>query len=106
MVRQEHGHIIGAGEDVNKAYTIAIRDLPGITHTDVFADIDLYTNSAGDDERIKAGKAAARDAVTEVKSISASLKVPCPGCVVIAAVLKNYHLPNLAESNIIGNMFI
>jgi hypothetical protein len=76
MVRQEHVHIISAGENIHKAYTAAVRDLSGITHTFVFADTELYTNSARDDERAKAYKTAARDAVTEVKSISASLKIP------------------------------
>jgi hypothetical protein len=76
MARQEHVHIISAGENIHKAYPAAIRDLRDITHTFVFADTELYTNSARDDERTKAYKTAARDAVTQVKSISASLKVP------------------------------
>ena len=78
MVRQEHVHIISAGENIHKAYTAAIRDLGDISHTFVFADIEIYTNSARDNEKTQALKTATRDAVTGVKSISASLKIPCP----------------------------
>ncbi len=77
MARQEHVHIISAGENIHKVYPAAIRDLSDITHTFVFADTEIYTNSTRDDERTKACKTAARDAVTGVKSISASLKIPC-----------------------------
>ena len=76
MVRQEHVHIISAGEKIHKVYPAAIRDLSDITHTFVFADTELYTNSTHDDERTKAYKTAARDAVTAVKNLSASLKIP------------------------------
>ena len=78
MARQEHVHIISAGENIHKAYTAAIRDLGDISHTFVFADTEIYTNSARDDEKTQALKTAMRDAVTGVKSISASLKIPCP----------------------------
>ena len=78
MARQEHVHIISAGETIYPSYAATVRDHPDITHTFVFADTEIYTNSARDDERTKAKKTAARDAVTEVKSISASLKIPCP----------------------------
>jgi hypothetical protein len=78
MARQEHVHIISAGENIHKAYAAAIRDLGDISHTFVFADTEIYTNSARDDERTKAYKTATRDAVNQVKSVSASLKIPCP----------------------------
>ena len=76
MVRQEHIHIVSAGEKIHDAYTAAIRDLQDITHTFVFADTALYTNSALDDERTKAAKTAARDAVNRVKTISLSVSIP------------------------------
>jgi hypothetical protein len=78
MARQEHVHIITAGENIHKVYSAAIRDLADISHTFVFADTEIYTNSARDDEKTQAQTTAVRDAVTEVKSISASLKIPCP----------------------------
>ncbi len=76
MARQEHVHIITAGENIHKAYTAAICDLQDITHTFVFEDTDLSTNTARDDERAKACKTSAWDAVNQVKSVSASLKIP------------------------------
>jgi hypothetical protein len=76
MARQEHVHIIAAGENIQTAYAKAIRDLRDITHTFIFADTELYTNTGRDDEETKAYKAAARDAVTKVKEIAASLTIP------------------------------
>jgi hypothetical protein len=76
MVRQEHIHIVSAGENIHKAYPAAVRDLQGITHAFIFADTELYTNSACDDERTRTYKTATRSAVTNVKSISASLNIP------------------------------
>lgn len=86
MIRQEHVHIITAGENIHHAYPAALRELPDITHTFVFADTELYTNSARDDERTKAMKAATRKSVDQVKSISASLKIPCPLIYIIPPV--------------------
>lgn len=76
MARQEHIHIVSAGEKIHDTYTAAIRDLQDITHTFVFADTALYTNSALDDERTKAAKTAVRDAVNRVKTISLSVSIP------------------------------
>jgi hypothetical protein len=76
MDRQEHIHIVSAGDHVHEAYAIAVRDLMTITHTYVFADTDLYSNTARDDERVKAYKAAAREAVNRLKEHAASLKTP------------------------------
>jgi hypothetical protein len=76
MDRQEHIHIVSAGEHIHEAYAVAVRDLRDITHTFVFTDTELYTNSARDDEQTKAYKTAARDAVTSVKAHAASLKIP------------------------------
>ena len=76
MDQPEHIHIVSAGEHIHEAYAAAIRDLRDITHTFVFADTELYSNSARDDEQTKAYKMAARDAVTSVKAHAASLKIP------------------------------
>jgi len=76
MARQEHVHIIAAGEGIYEAYAATVRDHPDITHTLIFADTELYTNNTRDGEAIRAGKDAARDAVSRVKALAASLKVP------------------------------
>ncbi|MFA6224726.1 MAG: hypothetical protein WC620_00745 [Methanoregula sp.] len=76
MARQEHVHIITGGETSYSAYAATIRDNPDITHTFVFADTELYTNSAHDVETIRAGKNAAREVVERVKALATSLKIP------------------------------
>jgi hypothetical protein len=75
MDRQEHIHIISAGEQIEAACAAAIRDLQDITRIYVFADNELYSNSARYDERTKAHKTAVREAVNGVKALSASLKI-------------------------------
>ena len=45
MARQEHVHIISAGENIYPSYAATVRDYPDITQTFVFADTELYTNS-------------------------------------------------------------
>jgi hypothetical protein len=75
MDRQEHIHIISAGEQIEAACAAAIRDLQDITRIYVFTDNELYSNSARDDERTKAHKTAVREAVNGVKALSASLKI-------------------------------
>ena len=50
--------------------------ISGTSRTFVFSDTEIYTNSTRDDEQTKAYKTTAQDAVTQVKSISASLKIP------------------------------
>lgn len=76
MARQEHVHIITAGEKIYSAYASTLRDNPAITHTFVFADTELYTNSARDSEAVRAGKDRAREAVNAVKTLAGSLKIP------------------------------
>jgi hypothetical protein len=76
MDRQDHIHIVSAGEHIHEVYAGAIRDLQTITHTYVFADTDLYANSVRDDEKTKEYKIAARNAVNLLKTHAASLKIP------------------------------
>jgi len=76
MDRQEHIHIIGAGEQIEAACAAAIRDLQDITRIYVFADNEFYANSSRDDERTKAHKTAVREAVNGVKSLATSLNIP------------------------------
>lgn len=76
MDRQEHIHIIGAGEGIEAACAAAIRDLQDITRIFVFAENEFYTNSSRDDERTKAHKTAIREAVDGVRALAASLQIP------------------------------
>jgi hypothetical protein len=76
MDRQDHIHIIAAGEGIEAACAAAIRDLQDVSRIFVFADTELYANSARDDEPTKAHKTAVRDAVNGVKSLATSLDIP------------------------------
>jgi hypothetical protein len=78
MARQEHIHIITAGENIFPAYAATLRDNPDITHTFVFADIELYSNSARDGEALRKQKNTAREAVNQVRALATSLKIPAP----------------------------
>jgi hypothetical protein len=70
----EHIHIISAGENIHIAYPAAIRSLPTITRTYVFADNLIYEISR--DPEVEKGRMAVRKAVSAVKEISASLSIP------------------------------
>lgn len=74
MDRQEHIHIISAGERIHAAYTGAFRDLPGITRTYVFADSTIYEKSL--DQNTDKARTAMRTAVDLVKQASATLSIP------------------------------
>lgn len=73
----EHIHIISAGEKIHEAYPAALRDLPTITHTIVFAEKEVYTNSARDDAKKRMWKCAIRDAIDTVNAISISHNISC-----------------------------
>jgi hypothetical protein len=77
MDRKEHIHIISAGEKIHEAYPAALRDLPTITHTFVFAEKEVYTNSARDDTKKRQWKCAIRDAINKVNAISLSRNITC-----------------------------
>ncbi|PKL69665.1 MAG: hypothetical protein CVV30_08945 [Methanomicrobiales archaeon HGW-Methanomicrobiales-1] len=78
MARQEHVHIVTAGENIFPAFAATVRDNPDITHVYVFADIELYSNSTRDGEEIRKQKDIAREAVNQVRTLAASLKIPAP----------------------------
>lgn len=95
MDRQEHIHIMGAGEQIEAACAAAIRDLQDITRIFIFADNEIYSNSSRDDERTKADKTAVREAVNGVKSLATSLNIQAslvyidlPASVFVAAAVQ------------------
>jgi hypothetical protein len=77
MDRREHIHIISAGEKIHEAYPAALRDLRTITHTFVFAEKEVYTNSARDDTKKRQWKCAIRDAIDKVNALSISRNIAC-----------------------------
>ncbi|MHB8163636.1 MAG: hypothetical protein ACYDDV_04695 [Methanoregula sp.] len=78
MARNEHVHVVTAGENIFPAFAATVRDNPDITHTFVFADIELYSNSTRDGEALRKQKDTAREAVNQVRTLAASLKIPAP----------------------------
>jgi len=76
MDRQEHIHIISAGEGIHNSFAVMIRDHPDITHAFIFADTELYTNNRSDSEAVRLQKEAARDAVNKVKAHAKALRIP------------------------------
>ena len=77
MDRREHIHIISAGESIHKTYPAVLKDLATITHTFIFAEKEVYTNSVRDDTKKRMWKCAIRDAVDEVNTISLSHNISC-----------------------------
>lgn len=76
MDRQEHIHILGAGERIERASATAIRDRQDITRIVIFADTDIYSNALRDSEQARAHKEEVRAAVTKAKAHAATLNIP------------------------------
>jgi hypothetical protein len=95
MDRQEHMHIISAGDRIHKTYPAVLKDLGTITHTFVFAEKEVYTNSARDDAQKRIWKCAIRDAIEEVNTISLSRHISCALVCVDAATFDSVRDPVL-----------
>ncbi|MFY9800394.1 MAG: hypothetical protein WAK10_04020 [Methanoregula sp.] len=77
MDLQEHIHIISAGDSIHKTYPAVLNDLQTVTHTFIFAEKEVYTNSARDDAKKRMWKCAIRDAIEQVNTISLSRNISC-----------------------------
>jgi hypothetical protein len=77
MDRQEHIHIISAGEHIHRTYPAVLTELPAITHTFIVAEEEVYTNSARDDAKKRVWKCAIRNAIDEVACCSRSRNISC-----------------------------
>jgi hypothetical protein len=77
MDRQEHIHIISAGDSIHTTYPAVLDELRTVTHTFVFAEKEVYTNSGRDDARKRMWKCAIRNAVDAVNAISWSRNISC-----------------------------
>jgi len=77
MDPQEHIHIISAGERIHATYPAVLSDLRTVTHTFIFAEKEVYTNSARDDNKKRAWKCAIREAIDRVNAISISRNIAC-----------------------------
>ena len=77
MDLQEHIHMISAGDNIHKTYPSVLKDLQTVTHTFIFAEKEVYINSARDDTKKRMWKCAIRDAIDSVNTISLSRKISC-----------------------------
>ena len=77
MDQREHIHIISAGDGIHKTYPAVLSELRTVTHTFVFAEKEVYTNSARDDTRKRIWKCTIRDAIDTVNTISLSRGISC-----------------------------
>ncbi len=77
MDPQEHIHIISAGDRIHTTYPAVLQDLRTVTHTYIFAEKEVYTDSVRDDAKKRAWKWAIRGAIDEVNAISLSRNISC-----------------------------
>lgn len=73
----EHFLIISAGDNIHATYPALLEELRSVSRTIVFAEKEVYTNSARDDARKRMWKCDIRNAVDEVNAISVSRAIPC-----------------------------
>jgi hypothetical protein len=95
MDQQEHIHIISAGDSIHKTYPAVLKDLPTVTHTFIFAEKEVYTNSARDDAQKRMWKCAIRDAIGAVNTISLSRNISCALVCIDAATFESIRDPVL-----------
>lgn len=95
MDQQEHIHIISAGDNIHKTYPAVLNDLWTVTHTFIFAEKEVYTNSARDDAQKRMWKCAIRDAINAVNTISLSRNISCALVCIDAATFDSIRDPVL-----------
>jgi hypothetical protein len=95
MDQQEHIHIISAGDNIHKTYPAVLKNLRTVTHTFIFAEKEVYTNSARDDAQKRIWKCAIRDAIDAVNTISLSRNISCALVCIDAATFYSIRDPVL-----------
>jgi hypothetical protein len=77
MNQREHIHIISAGESIHKSYPSVIKEIGDVTHTFIFAEKEVYTDSPRDDAQRRAWKSGIRDSISTVNMVSRSQNISC-----------------------------
>jgi len=95
MDPQEHILIISAGDRIHTTYPAVLKDLGTVTHTFIFAEKEVYTNSARDDDRKRMWKCGIRTSVDEVNAISISRSISCALVTIDAATFDAIRDPVL-----------
>lgn len=95
MDPEEHFLIISAGDTIHSTYPAVLEKLRTVTHTIVFAEKDVYTNSVRDDAGKRMWKLAIRNAVDGVNAIAISRSVSCALVTIDAATFDAIRDPVL-----------
>jgi len=95
MHPREHIHIISAGDTIHKTYPAVIKEIGDITHTFIFAEKEVYTESARDDAQRRAWKAGIREAISAVNTLSKSRNIACALVFVDAVTFESIRDPVL-----------
>jgi hypothetical protein len=95
MDQREHIHIISAGESIHKSYPLVIKEIGRITHTFIFVEKEVYTDSPRDDAQKRAWKGSIRDAINTVNSLSLSRNIACALVFIDAASFDSIRNPVL-----------
>jgi hypothetical protein len=95
MDPQEHILIISAGDRIHKTCPALLEDLRTVTHTFIFAEKEVYTDSARDDTQKRMWKCAIRDAIDAVNSISRARNISCALVTIDAATFDAIRNPVL-----------
>ena len=95
MDRREHIHIISAGETIQKSYPAVLAGLGVVTHTFIFAEKEVFTDSPRDDAQKRAWKRNIRDAIGAVNALSRSRNIACALVYIDAATFGSVSEPVL-----------
>jgi hypothetical protein len=95
MDQREHIHIISAGESIHKSYPLVIKEIGRVTHTFIFAEKEVYTDSPRDDAQRRAWKGGIRDAISAVNVLSRSQNIACALAFIDAASFDSIRNPVL-----------
>ena len=95
MNPEEHFLIISAGDSIHTTYPAVLEELRTVTHTIIFAEKEVYTNSARDDAGKRMWKCSIRNAVDEVNAISISRSISCALVTIDAATFDAIRDPVL-----------
>ncbi len=95
MDRQEHIHIISAGETIHKSYPAVLKEIGVVTHTFIFVEKEVYTDSPRDDTQRRAWKSGIRDSIGAINALSLPRNISCALVFVDAVTFESIRDPVL-----------
>lgn len=95
MDQREHIHIISAGDTIHKSYPAVLEEIGVVTHTFIFAEKEVYTDSSRDDAKRRAWKCGIRDAISSINALSRSRNIACALVFIDAVTFESIRDPVL-----------